>query len=42
MTMDIGTLAVLMPLLFLLFGLSFTVVIDPYIISDGNTGEPCW
>ena len=31
MTMDIGTLAVLMPLLFLLFGLSFTVVIDPYI-----------
>lgn len=31
MTMDIGTIAVLAPLLLLLFGLTFTVVIDPYI-----------
>ena len=31
MTMDIGTIAVLAPLLLLLFGLIFTVVIDPYI-----------
>lgn len=31
MTMNISTLAVLFPLLFLLLGLGFTVVIDPYI-----------
>ena len=31
MITDIGVLAVLFPLLFLLFGLGFTVVIDPYI-----------
>ena len=31
MSMDISTLAVLFPLLFLLFGLAFIVVIDPYI-----------
>ena len=31
MTIDSSTFAVLAPLLFLLFGLSFTVVIDPYI-----------
>ncbi|MBQ5360818.1 MAG: hypothetical protein IIU47_07225, partial [Lachnospiraceae bacterium] len=31
MTMDLGTLAILFPMLFLLLGLGFTVVIDPYI-----------
>ena len=31
MTMDIGTLAILLPMLLLLLGLGFTVVIDPYI-----------
>jgi len=31
MTMDLGTLAILLPLLLLLLGLGFTVVIDPYI-----------
>ena len=31
MTMDLGTLAILLPMLFLLLGLGFTVVIDPYI-----------
>ena len=31
MTMDFGTLAILLPMLFLLLGLGFTVVIDPYI-----------
>ena len=31
MTMDIGTIAILTPLLLLLFGLTFTVAIDPYI-----------
>ena len=30
MTMDSGTLAILLPMLFLLPGLGFTVVIDPY------------
>ena len=34
MTMDIGTIAVLAPLLLLLFGLTFTVVIDPYIRQE--------
>ena len=31
MTMDLGTLAILLPMLFLLLGLGFTVAIDPYI-----------
>ncbi|MBR7045656.1 MAG: histidine kinase [Lachnospiraceae bacterium] len=31
MIMDLGTLAILFPMLFLLLGLGFTVVIDPYI-----------
>ena len=31
MSLDFGTLAVLFPLLLLLFGLGFTVTIDPYI-----------
>ena len=31
MTMDLGTLSILLPMLFLLLGLGFTVVIDPYI-----------
>ena len=31
MTMDLGTLAILFPMLFSLLGLGFTVVIDPYI-----------
>ena len=31
MTMDLGTLAILFPMLFLLLGLGVTVVIDPYI-----------
>lgn len=31
MTMDSSVLAVLLPLMLLLFGLAFTVVIDPYI-----------
>ena len=31
MTMDLGTLAVLAPLLLLLIGLGFTVWVDPYI-----------
>ena len=31
MILDFGTLAVLFPLLLLLFGLGFTVTIDPYI-----------
>ena len=31
MSQDFGTLAVLFPLLLLLFGLGFTVTIDPYI-----------
>ena len=30
-SLDFGTLAVLFPLLLLLFGLGFTVTIDPYI-----------
>ena len=31
MSLDFGTFAVLFPLLLLLFGLGFTVTIDPYI-----------
>ena len=31
MSMEISTIAILFPLLFLLLGLGFTVVIDPYI-----------
>ena len=34
MTMNIGTLAVLFPLLLVLLGLGFTVVIDPYIRGE--------